>query len=417
MVTLLQGPSIAELAAQLASQAAPELPQAGAQAMPEPTRYPLSHSQESLWLLHRLAPDSSAYRHISAHRAAGAIVVTVFTVQASSAGTMEQAMGYLNYDVEVNMSLPVPVGWRPADLGDIPGVERVEGWGLQFGFRVRPDGSQSRTDITVIGPPADTDLIRPTLLEGRWLLPDDDRAVVINADMAHDEPDLQVGSRITLKLDGSESTWEVVGIATSQLQGTTAYVRDEALARAAEGKPTVARVVARTTVQTEEAQQAAANLLEERLREARLKVQQSSTGTALREGVDYLFSQLILFLMLMAVMLALVAGLGLAGTMSLNVLERTREIGVMRAIGASGWSIIGIVVGEGAVTGLISWVLGSLLAWPVSRLLSDTAGSQLVKAPLEYTPGRGSRLAGPGSVPGLGGQPLPSPERCPDAGS
>ncbi|HWI66270.1 MAG TPA: SDR family NAD(P)-dependent oxidoreductase, partial [Symbiobacteriaceae bacterium] len=68
MVTLLQGPSIAELAAQLAdaasaqAQAAPALQPAPAAA--QETAYPLSHGQESLWLLNRMAPESSAY-HVS----------------------------------------------------------------------------------------------------------------------------------------------------------------------------------------------------------------------------------------------------------------------------------------------------------------------------------------------------------------
>src|SRR5690606_19544695 len=47
------------------------------------------------------------------------------------------------------------------------------------------------------------------------------------------------------------------------------------------------------------------------------------------------FDILITVLIGMAIIVAAVGGLGLAGTMSLNVLERTREIGVMRAVGAS----------------------------------------------------------------------------------
>jgi putative ABC transport system permease protein len=52
--------------------------------------------------------------------------------------------------------------------------------------------------------------------------------------------------------------------------------------------------------------------------------------------------------------------------MSINVLERTREIGVMRAIGAGDWAIQRIVVAEGILIGVISWALGAVLALPVS---------------------------------------------------
>ena len=53
---------------------------------------------------------------------------------------------------------------------------------------------------------------------------------------------------------------------------------------------------------------------------------------------------LVYFMLGMAVMIAIVGGLGLMGTMSINVLERTREIGVMRAVGASNGDIQGIVI-------------------------------------------------------------------------
>jgi putative ABC transport system permease protein len=72
------------------------------------------------------------------------------------------------------------------------------------------------------------------------------------------------------------------------------------------------------------------------------------------------------FLIIMAVILALVGIIGLSGTMIINVLESTREIGVMRAVGASHGSIYQVFVTEGVVVGVLSWVLGTLLTYPLS---------------------------------------------------
>jgi putative ABC transport system permease protein len=72
-----------------------------------------------------------------------------------------------------------------------------------------------------------------------------------------------------------------------------------------------------------------------------------------------------------SVVIAGVGGLGLMTTMSLNVLERRREMGVLRAIGATPTAILLIVVVEGAVIGALSWAVAAAAAWPVSRAIGN----------------------------------------------
>jgi putative ABC transport system permease protein len=91
---------------------------------------------------------------------------------------------------------------------------------------------------------------------------------------------------------------------------------------------------------------------------------------------------LVYFMLSMAILIAVVGGLGLAGTMSINVLERTREIGVMRAIGASNGDIQWIVITEGMVIGLISWAVSILLAFPITGILTFGVGSAIMQAPM-----------------------------------
>ena len=85
-----------------------------------------------------------------------------------------------------------------------------------------------------------------------------------------------------------------------------------------------------------------------------------------------------------AVLIAAVGALGLAGTMSINVLERTREIGVLRAIGASNKAVRNIILVEGLLIGLLSWAVGALLAMPLGRLMSDGIGYAMFQIPLNY---------------------------------
>jgi putative ABC transport system permease protein len=104
-----------------------------------------------------------------------------------------------------------------------------------------------------------------------------------------------------------------------------------------------------------------------------------------RAEAEAMFEVIVVLLLIMAILLAVIGGLGLMGTMSINVLERTREIGVMRAIGASNASVRQIFIVEGLIIGVLSWAVGAILAYPISKLLSDAVGRQFLSTPLDYT--------------------------------
>jgi putative ABC transport system permease protein len=87
----------------------------------------------------------------------------------------------------------------------------------------------------------------------------------------------------------------------------------------------------------------------------------------------------------MAVLTAFVGSIGLTGTMSMNVLERTREIGVMRAIGAVDFMVMQSVIIEGLVIGLMTWVLAIGLSFPISTLLLTIVGKAMMGSAMSLT--------------------------------
>jgi putative ABC transport system permease protein len=96
------------------------------------------------------------------------------------------------------------------------------------------------------------------------------------------------------------------------------------------------------------------------------------------------FGMLTSFLLAMVVLTAVVGSIGLMSTMSMNVVERTREIGVMRAIGASSRTIAGMFVAEGVLVGVLSWLLAVPLSVPGARLFSDLIGKVILAMPLDF---------------------------------
>jgi putative ABC transport system permease protein len=91
---------------------------------------------------------------------------------------------------------------------------------------------------------------------------------------------------------------------------------------------------------------------------------------------------LVVFLLIMAILTAIVGAMGLTGTMGMNVLERTREIGIMRAIGADDSAIMRTVIGEGFVIGMISFIMAIFLSIPISYGLSYILALTVFESPI-----------------------------------
>jgi putative ABC transport system permease protein len=123
----------------------------------------------------------------------------------------------------------------------------------------------------------------------------------------------------------------------------------------------------------------------ERLEAAGIGVAATTLTADVTTTLFTLFDTLVVFVSAMAVVLGIVGGLGLAGTMTMNVVERSREIGVMRAIGASDTSVLLLFLAEGLLIGLIAWLIGAALSIPASRLLADALGQAFVQRPLAFT--------------------------------
>jgi putative ABC transport system permease protein len=314
----------------------------------------------------------------------GAIFIAVLSVHASLWTTVDDLLTYFNFDIGVGFAHSHRIAKIEREALRVPGVAVAECWSGNTARRVRPDGHEG-PNIEIIASRADTNLIQPEVLEGRWLLPDDENAIVINSEVLKEEPDIRVGENIVLKIERRETTWRVVGIVKGVLTGPIAYANQPYFAR-------VIRFVGRSgsvQIAVEEHDPALHSELAKQIKEhfdsRGMRVSSTQTMASLRENVENQINIIVSFLAIMAILIAIVGGLGLMGTMSINVLERTREIGVMRAVGASDGSVLRIFMVEGLFIGVLSWLIGTILSLPISKLLSDAVGVALTDAPLSYT--------------------------------
>jgi len=315
---------------------------------------------------------------------AGGIFIAVFSVRASLIGTLDSWLDYYQYDVGVQLARDYRAERVIRETFKVPGVIGAETWGFYNGRRLRPDNTES-DNIMIFAPPADTDLVKPIILSGRWLRPNDQNALVVNTIFLRDEPDVKLGDTITLKIEGRDTDWQIVGIGSGGSMMATMFANYTHLARLTNDVGRAEWVFIKTAQHDFDTQNRVARLMEQHFERIGFKVGLIAMVSQERAEAVNMFEVIVVLLLMMAVLLAVIGGLGLMGTMSINVIERTREIGVMRAIGASNQSVWWVFMAEGILIGLLSWSAAALLAWPISKLLSDAVGTQFLSTPLEHT--------------------------------
>ena len=105
-----------------------------------------------------------------------------------------------------------------------------------------------------------------------------------------------------------------------------------------------------------------------------------------RQQASAQFGVLTQVLLVMTILMAVVGSIGLSGTLSINVIERRREIGVMRAVGASSRDVGFVFTGEGLMLGIASWVLAVPIGIAASPVFVKVLGD-VIDFPAEYYPG------------------------------
>jgi putative ABC transport system permease protein len=313
----------------------------------------------------------------------GGIFIGVYNLWASFDKTIEDIQGYILADINVSFGRYYRFDEVAPIAEAVPGVSSVEGW-TEYPGTLITDKEAAGTQIYFVAPPSTSTLIDPVITAGRWLETGDENAVVIGNHLLNMFPNLKIGDVLRIKINDKETTWHIIGFYSiaGNVNPPLLYVNYEYLSRLVGAPGQVYSLRVLTTQHDAVTQRRISDQLVALYGEKGVHVDSTQLG------VDFIASNksttdiLVYFMLVMAVMIAIVGGLGLAGTMSINVLERTREIGVMRAVGASNGNIQSIVIVEGLVVGLIAWAISILLSIPITAILCAGVGMAVLTTPM-----------------------------------
>jgi putative ABC transport system permease protein len=330
--------------------------------------------------------------------AAGGMFITGLNVKTGWEQYLADAASNRRYDMEIRFNTPQSESEILPLVSNIPGVQKLESWNLAPAAVYRPDGLDivrtypdgGHGSFTLRSVPPESKFILTPLLSGRWLQVGDKNSVVINQMVGVLLPNAKVGDTIQLTVNNRTSSFQVVGIVRQILTPATAYVSPEAFSDAAV-QPVQLTNGIRIVMNTHELQtiNSVAGQIENALAARKISMKVVISETMLEgatSGHVYIF---IFALILIAVVMAVVGVLGLLSNMSTSVIERTREFGIMRAIGAKSQTILRNVISEGVFIGLMSWMIAVPLSLPISWGVGYLVGMMSFRSalPLILSPG------------------------------
>jgi len=323
--------------------------------------------------------------------AAGAMFMTAINVRSGWQAYIDQSTADRHYDLEIRFNTPMPADQVESLLADVPGVEKSEAWNLTPAALIRPDeleivrtypdgghGSFSLRSISL-----GSDLIATPLLEGRFLQAGDADTVVLNQNAKALFPDAKVGDEIQLLIEDQPNTFRLVGVIKQILSPSAAYVLPDTFASAT-GQPVEMTNALRVVMRQHDKESTASITqdIEKVLAVGDVSIKATVSEALLADAISghvYIF---IVALLLISTVMAVVGVLGLASSMGTSVIERTREFGVMRAIGAKSRVILRNIISEGVFIGLMSWAISLPLSIPLSLGIGYMIGMMSFRSPL-----------------------------------
>jgi len=304
----------------------------------------------------------------------GAAFIAALNVSAAWTRTLDADARARRFDVQAAFGRPYPIARVAQALATVPDVEHAEYW-------IEAGADLGDTRVSLVGPDVNSKLLALPLIEGRWLQPGDDSAAVVNQAIAG----VHVGNNLVLRVSGRDVRWRVVGTVKELAPHANVYALPETILRATGQPRDMTRGVRIVTRQHDAASQVAASKrIERALDRAGILV---GGIRALDDARQSFADHLVIIksaLIFAALLVVLVGGLGLTTTLTLNVIERTREIGILSAIGATPRTIARGIVVEGVVMAVLSWCVAVILAIPITFALDAATGQMFIRSALDF---------------------------------
>lgn len=313
----------------------------------------------------------------------GAVFISSFNIGAGITATINEFRKTTLYDISLFLKDRQSYKELEKIVDGIEDIDSYEFWEQATGIMEYGNGADS-DGFPVLAPPLNSKLFKPVMEKGSYLTEGDRNNIVIrHMFIMKINPGLSVGDSIPLKINGKKINATIKGV-TRFMGEPIVYMSPETLQSLTGISGKVRLINIKVKGGREGTIEKVMRELEKQCNRSGIAVEQNNNANEYRKVLEEHFLIIVIYLIILSVLIITVGGLGLATTMSIQVIEKTREIGIMRAIGASSHNLIKMIITEGFLIGFFSWLAAILFMLPLTRLIGDQFGIIFFGARLSF---------------------------------
>lgn len=326
---------------------------------------------------------------------AGAMFLVLMSLTASLNLTLDNEMARSRYSVRLGFVADQSAARIREIAQSLPATWQIELWRrlplemAKNGQVLRQKGSLGTQMLAL---PVAGELYRPLIESGRWFRADDagQSVLVLSADTAALNG-IQAGDWLDVAIGPVRQRWQVIGtyrwLAGNSYSVEPVYAPLETVQQMTQQADAASFALMRAPIASLAEEADYLEGLKSRFQAAGMPLDVYNTQSRLeqRQFARNQFKPIIATLMGLASMIAAVGGIGLTGALAIGVLQRTREIGVLRAIGAPSKAVFGLFLTEGLLHGVLAWSLSVPVAYLAAEPMAGQLGRILFGMVLDYT--------------------------------
>lgn len=302
-------------------------------------------------------------------------------LRSSIQNTFEKTLKKQKYSISITLGDKYKIETVDSILKKLPEIEKTEFWSKQ---------TLEIDNQNVVGPSfnltafdENTKLITFNFISGKY--PTNwKNTLVVNPEFIGKYPASKVGDSISLYSNGKLHRWYLAGV-VKEIGSPGAYTSKTAWEDFANEKQVTSELKIKISNSITGPDISVFMLkTESLLKENNIFIVNSYNQADYLKLLNDHILVITVFLMIMSLLVIFVGGIGIISIMNIKIIDRKREIGIMRAIGGSKYQNNKIILLEIFILGFISWGISWLIAIPISKMISAFFGKLIIETELDF---------------------------------